>query len=191
MARREREISSIAGTDEETCQVKQAIAGDPEAFARLYDVYVNAIYRFVLLRVSDRQTAEDLTSQVFLKAWESLGRYRRRQFSFRAWLFRVTRNMIIDHYRARKNTAPLEAAIPVADPQLNVKALVDRQLLGENLWVLLQQLSEAQREVLILKFVEEMSTAEVAQVMGKRKGAIRALQMRGLQALREMVSAYE
>ncbi len=164
--------------------VAQAVQGDPQAFATLYDVYVDRIYRFVLLRVGDRQTAEDLTSQTFLKAWEHLGRFESRGASFRAWLFRIARNLVIDHYRTQKESVPLDAiADSFSGQAIDMEEKLETRLEVEQIAAALAQLTGEQQQVLTLKFIEGMSTEEVAQVMGKRPGAVRALQMRGLQAL--------
>jgi len=167
---------------------QRAVSGDPDAFAALYDFYVEQIYRFVSFRVGDAQTAEDLTSQVFLKAWDNLSSYQIRGLLFRAWLFRIARNSVIDYYRTYKETTPLEpSALTKPDPAAEVADQVEQQLQAEELRMALQQLTEDQRQVLTLRFIEGLSTEEVANVMGKRQGAIRALQMRGLQALAEII----
>jgi RNA polymerase sigma-70 factor, ECF subfamily len=170
--------------------VKRAVLGDAEAFSQLYNAYVDRIYRFLFFKVSDHQTAEDLTSQVFLKAWQSLGKYRRRELHFSAWLFQVARNTVIDHYRTQRKTESLEtAAATMPDPEANVNQIVDHRLTREWLWSKLDRLTDDQREVIILKFIEGLSTREVAEIMDKQQGAIRALQMRALQALADMVEA--
>ena len=167
---------------------QRAVSGDPDAFAALYDFYVEQIYRFVLFRVGDEQTAEDLTSQVFLKAWDNLSSYQIRGLLFKAWLFRIARNSVIDYYRTYKETMPLEpSALTKPDPAAEVGDQVEQQLQAEELRLALQQLTEDQRQVLTLRFIEGLSTEEVANVLGKRQGAIRALQMRGLQALAEII----
>lgn len=173
---------------QETQFVQKAVSGDAEAFARLYDAYVDELYRFVFYRVNDKQTAEDLVSQVFLKVWDNLERYEIRGLPFKAWLFQIARNSVIDHYRTRKETVPLEPnAIAKPDPTANVTQQVEQRLEGERLRAMLEHLTEDQKEVLTLKFIHGFSTKEVANLMGKRQGAIRALQMRGLQALSEII----
>lgn len=173
---------------QETQLIEQAKSGNADAFAGLYDVYIDDVYRFILHRVGNKQTAEDLTSQVFLKAWDNLGRYKMRGLPFGAWLFRIARNIVIDHYRTHKNTLPLEAeAMTKPDPKANVAREVERRLEGEWLQTVLQRLTEDQREVLTLKFINGLKTGEVAKIMGKRQGAIRALQMRALQTLADLL----
>lgn len=173
---------------QETQLIEQAKSGNDDAFASLYDVYIDDVYRFIFHRVGDKQTAEDLTSQVFLKAWDNLGRYKMRGLPFGAWLFRIARNIVIDHYRTYKETLPLEAgAMLKPDPKANVAREVERRLEGEWLQTLLQRLTDDQREVLTLKFINGLKTGEVAKIMGKRQGAIRALQMRALQSLADLL----
>lgn len=164
--------------------VRSAIDGDPEAFAQLYLTYGERILRFVLFRVGDEQLAEDLTSQTFLKAWEKLGNYQMRGLPFGAWLFRIARNIVFDHYRNYRETVELEASLEMkADPSANVVEVAEKHLEADLLQAALRRLTEEQRQVLMLKFNDGMSTTEVAKVMGKRCGAVRALQMRGLQSL--------
>ncbi len=172
--------------------VKAAAEGDEAAFSQLYDTYLDSIYRFVYLRVEDRQTAEDITSNVFLRSWEKLDKYQFRGVPFRAWLFRIARNAVIDHYRTRKETAPLEAVINTHDESaISVSTKVSLQIEAEKVVASMQQLTEDQRNVLTLKVVHGFSTEEVAKTLGKRQGAVRALQMRGLQALAKIMENNE
>lgn len=168
--------------------IRRAAKGDANAFARLYDTYYDEVYRFIFHRVSDQQTAEDLTSQLFFKAWNNLGRYEARGFRFGAWLLQIARNMVIDHYRTRKETVALEPnATMKADPAANVAKNVERKLEGERIRSMLRHLTDDQKEVLTLKFINGLSTKETAEVMQKKQGAIRALQMRGLQTLAKLM----
>ncbi len=181
-----------AGSVQETEWVGHAINGDSDAFAKLYDAYVDRLYRFVFFRVGNEQVAEDLTSQVFLKAWENLGRYEIRGLSFGAWLFRIARNLVIDHYRTRKVHMPLDDdAFVNSHPALTAEGGMDAEFEAEWLRSAMKQLTDDQKTVLTLKFIEGLDTAEIAQVMGKRQGAIRALQLRGLQALADIIEAQD
>lgn len=173
--------------------IEQAKAGNADAFAKLYDAYADEIYRFIFFRVSNQQTAEDLTSQLFLKAWDNLDRYQtRRDASFRAWLMQIARNLVIDYYRTFKESASLEQIMTAEpDPTMNVVKEVERRLQGEWLQTKLQQLTGEQKEVVTLKFIHGLSTKEIAALMNKKEGAIRALQMRGLQALANILELDE
>ena len=174
----------------EDLQVKAAAKGDEQAFAGLYDTYLDSVYRFIYLRVEDQQTAEDITSNVFLRAWEKLGNYQFRGVPFRAWLFRIARNAVIDHYRTRKENAPLEVVLNSRDDNLlPVSQQVGLRIEAEQVMVSIQHLTEDQRNVLTLKLVHGLNTKEVAKTLGKRQGAVRALQMRGLQALAKIMES--
>jgi RNA polymerase sigma-70 factor, ECF subfamily len=179
---------SYAPLPGELALVQQAQAGDPDAFARLYDAYVERIYRYAYFRVSDGQAAEDITSQVFLKAWERLHSYRVGKAPFIAWLYRIARNLVIDHYRSHKPAVALEEAQPTQPGHADrVDERVDQQAAVHSLTAALGHLTEEQQQVLLLRFVEGLPTDEIARQMGRREGAIRALQMRALQALARQI----
>ena len=158
--------------------------GDGEAFTHLYDRYVDRIYRYVLFRVADDHVTEDITAHVFIKMWEKLPAYQAGPSPIAAWLYRIARNAIIDHFRARKTSIPVDAlnAAELAHDD-EVEDKLDLQVRLQELHAALKELTEGQREVLILKFIEGLSTPEIAQQLGKGEGAVRALQMRGLREL--------
>ena len=170
--------------------VELAKAGDAEAFGQLYDACVDRVYRFIFFRVSDVPTAEDLTSQVFLKAWQNLGRYRPNG-PILAWLYAIARNSVIDHYRTFKQTVSLDEAAPLAAQDIKLDDLVEFKSEMGSLQESLKYLTEEQQEVLILKFIAEYDTDQIARRMGKSEGAIRALQMRALQALAKVMKKDE
>ena len=162
--------------------VHRAKAGDPEAFTALYDAYMSQVYRYVFFRVADDQTAEDITSQVFLRAWEHLKRYRQ-DGSFLAWLYTIARNAVIDHYRTRKEVVPLNDALPLPVEGPTLQERVELKVETEHVRRAMLRLTSVQKEVLSLKFIAGFSTEEIARHLGKREGAVRALQMRALRAL--------
>jgi RNA polymerase sigma-70 factor (ECF subfamily) len=164
--------------------VLQAQAGNTEAFGQLYDAYMERIYRFVYFRVEDQQTAEDITSQVFLKAWSNLDRFSFTRTPYLAWLYTIAHNAVIDHYRTRKVTTALDdVQLSQQDHAEVVENDIDLTSEMKLVKEALQALTDDQQKVLTLKFMEGMSNHEIARHLGKREGAIRALQMRGLQAL--------
>jgi len=164
--------------------VLQAQAGNAEAFGQLYDAYMERIYRFIYFRVEDQQTAEDITSQVFLRAWNNLDRFRLGRTPYLGWLYAIAHNAVIDHYRTRKVTTALE---DVRLSQPDYAELVDNDIdiavEMKSVKSAMQTLTGDQQQVLTLKFIEGMSNDEIARHLGKREGAVRALQMRGLRAL--------
>ncbi|MEW6569248.1 MAG: sigma-70 family RNA polymerase sigma factor [Chloroflexota bacterium] len=164
--------------------VQRAIDGDREAFARLYDEHVDRIYRYLLSRLGTPEAAEDVTSEVFLKAWEQLPRHRLGSRPFAAWLFRVAHNAIIDEIRRarRVNDRELSGPLPAANPG-GPEVGAEQRLRAARVRQALKDLTEDQRQVLALRFFGGLTTREIAREMGKREGAVRALQMRGLQAL--------
>jgi RNA polymerase sigma-70 factor (ECF subfamily) len=168
---------------EEARLVDRAKSGDAEAFAKLYDAYVERVSRFIYFRVSEDGDMEDLVSQVFLKAWENLDRYRSGSSPFVAWLYTIARNLVIDHYRMKKHTLPLEEALrlPADMDLLDEQAQIRLDL--EALRDALRFLSADQQQALVLKYIAGLPNESIAKVMNKQEGTIRGLQMRGLQAL--------
>ena len=169
--------------EEQQDLLKLAQSGDADAFSRLYDDCVERIYRYIYFRVTDEEVAEDLTSQVFLKAWENLDRCKSTGAPFIAWLYTIARNTVIDHYRTRKNTVALEEAYSLASDDPSPDQQIELQFETEALREALKELTEDQQQVVVLKFIAGLSTDEIAEQLGKRAGAVRALQMRALQAL--------
>jgi len=163
-------------------------AGDPEVFERLFREYSDAIYRFVLFKVSRKEDAEDLTQTAFVKAWE-----RREQFggkgTLKAWLFQIARHVVIDFYRTRKRVEELPEQ--VTDHGKNY-LMMDTHIDHERLLDQIRSLEPQEYgEVLIHRFVNELSVEETAEAMGKSAGAIRILQHRALAAIRKRLEEQE
>src|SRR4030042_209864 len=137
--------------------VHRAKAGDAEAFTALYDSYMSRVYRYVFFRVADDQTAEDITSQVFMRAWEHLSRYRQ-DGSFLAWLYTIARNAVIDHYRTRKEVVSLDDGLPLAMDGASLDEHTELQFELQTLRSALEKLTEEQQHVITLKFIAGHST---------------------------------
>ena len=166
------------------------VSRDPNAFGDLYDCFVERVYRYLYFRTGSHPEAEDLTEQVFLKAWEAIGRYRWQGRPFVAWLYRLAHNSHIDHVRTQRPTTsltnderPLELASPAAAVEL-ARAL-DADLLSRALG----ELTIDQQQVIVMKFIDGLDNEQIAQSMEKREGAIRALQMRALSSLRRVLES--
>ena len=158
--------------------------GDTEAYARLYACYVERITRYVYFRVTDHQLAEDITSRIFIKMLEKLKTYQVGQLPLIAWLYRMAHNAVIDHYRTKRTLISLEDVNQAEVRQEDgIEEKLDLQVKSQQLRAALQVLTEEQQRVLILKFIDGLSTREIARRLGKQQGAVRGLQMRALQKL--------
>ncbi len=168
---------------------------DPEAFAELYDLYVDKIYNYVYYKVGSTVEAEDLTAQVFTKAWEAIGSYRWQGHSFSPWLFRIAHNLVVDFHRARRPSVDLdvlETRPSLRDAEESrPEQILQSMMAMEQVRAAISQLTEEQQTVIILRFIEGYSTADIAEMMEKRRGAIRGLQFRGLIALRKILGVEE
>ena len=172
--------------------VDRAVQGDEEAFGGLYDHFSDAVYRYFYHHVGRAEDAEDLVSRTFLKAWRALPKFEWRGKPFEAWLFTVARTQLLDFLRERRpdrNNAPLELAFAaVHDDRPGPEAIAIANLQAVTTRAALDNLTFEQREVLVLKFFLGHENREIAAIMGKREGTVRALQMRALGALRRQLS---
>ena len=160
---------------------------DREAFGELYRLYAPRIHRFVAYQVNDRVLAEDLTNQVFMRAMKAIGRYQHHSVpQFNAWLFRIARNVVVDHWRAKRDTVSLDEALATERGE-TLDAHFESLARREELQVAMQKLTEDQREVLVLRFGMGMSHREIAERMGRNEEAIRALQFRAIRSLRAIM----
>lgn len=169
--------------------VKRAKSGDADAFGQLHDRYAEAIFRFLHARLNNRMDAEDIYGEVFLRAWNSLPRYKDKGLPFSAYLFRIARNLLVDHYRKSnqvKQAAEQNDEILESWEISPYEKLVSKQEFQE-LQDSLSLLRDDYRDVLILRFIGGLSPDETAQAMERSSGAIRVLQHRALKALRKQL----
>jgi RNA polymerase sigma-70 factor (ECF subfamily) len=165
----------------------EAAQADPSKFDVLYELHFGRIYFFIVSRVHERATAEDLTSEVFHKALANLPNYEWRGAPFSAWLFRIASNAIADHYkRSNRERQADDWEHPLAQPNLSASDLdfIERHV---HFFRLVEQLPDVQRRVVCERFVEERSIREIAQRLSKTEGAIKQLQFRALQTLRAQI----
>jgi len=173
--------------------VVRAQKGEVDAIGQLYDLHRESIFRYFWLRLDDHQLAEDLTGDVFMRMLDALPRYRAYGLPFRAWLYRIAHNLAIDYFRKmnHQQTVPLEVVDeqPVGgdDPGM----ALDRTLLNEQVQAALVHLEPTQAEVVTLRFLLGLSLQETALTLGKTEAAIKALQHRGLSALRRALQSVE
>lgn len=176
-------VNSTSDPTEERALVLRAIRRDSAAFGILYETHLDRVYRYVYYRVGSTAEAEDLTEQVFLKAWEAIERYEARGVPFIAWLYRLAHNLVVDYYRARRPTMPLEDVAEAEEPGANTLDSVENELDAEEVRLAVRKLSPEHQQLIVLRFVEGLSHAEVAQITGKTEGATRVVQYRALQSL--------
>ncbi len=165
--------------------VARAQRGEVNAIGALYDQHHESIFRYMWLRLADPELAEDLTSDVFLRMLDALPRYQAQGIPFRAWLYRIAHNLVVDYFRRTNQHMPL--ALKAVDDQYaedDPGATIEQTLLAERVQAALTQLEPSQCEVVTLRFLLGLSLQETALVVGKSEAAIKSLQHRGLGALR-------
>ncbi|OGY58784.1 MAG: hypothetical protein A3H06_01915 [Candidatus Colwellbacteria bacterium RIFCSPLOWO2_12_FULL_44_13] len=171
--------------------IQRSKEGEGEAFGLLYDLYLPKIYRFVLFKVNHREEAEDLTHQTFMQAWEKIGTYVHGDFPFSSWLYRIARNLVIDHYRKSKPTVSIET-IEVSEERVlsyepSNAARLDLEQEQAAVFRAIQKLTPSQQDVIIMRFVDELSLKETAAAIHKSEGAVKLLQHRALMNLKKLL----
>src|SRR5690349_15128757 len=177
---------------ESTAHIRELVAkaqqGDREALEELYLLHFDRIYSYLHMSVGNRHDAEDLTTQVFVKMLESIGKFRWRSAPFSAWLFRIAHNLAMDHFRANKRWQP-EEEVPEPDP--GDRSAAEEEALEsigrQSMLEMIGKLSHEQQQVLTLKFVFNFSNAEAATILDKTEGAIKSLQHRALASLQRQL----
>jgi RNA polymerase sigma-70 factor (ECF subfamily) len=173
--------------------VERAKAGDAEAFGLIYDRYLDTVFRFVYFRVGNRQLAEDLTSETFLRALKRLSSFTWQGRDLGAWLVTIARNLVADHfksgrYRLEVTTGDvLDAEREDRGPEGSPEAAVVDHITNVTLLTAVKQLNPEQQECIVLRFLQGFSVAETARAMGKNEGAIKALQYRAVRALHRLL----
>ena len=168
--------------------LRLAAQGDKQAFGLLYSRYLDEIYRFVFFKVSSRPTAEDITEETFLKTWESLPKIYKKDGkidNFRAWLYRIANNLVIDHYRKKKPAFNIEHTRPSKQPL--PEELVLEQELSKELVQSIGLLEADHQEIIILRLINELSHRETAEIMNISEGYSRVLLFRALKELKKII----
>ena len=191
---RTEDVVSSAEREEDAALARRAGSGEAEAFGVLYDRYVDAVYRYVFYRVRNEAEAEDVTSDVFMRALRAIPKYEPRQ-AFLAWLYRIARNAVIDRSRrqAARQQVSFEDALahPNADQVVNPDAGLLAGSDASTVRVAMQQLTPLQQEILVLRYVEGYDTKTISKLVGKRDGTIRGIEFRALSALRALIPSRE
>lgn len=166
--------------------VDKAKNGDAEAFGKIYDALVKPVYRYIYYRV-DRQIAEDLTEETFLKAWQNLAKYRQGKHPFSSWIFKIAHNLVCDYYRKNETSAEIDENLADPHERRNPAKQINLKLNQVKLRKAINRLPENYQQVILLKYINEEDNAVIADVIGKSEGAVRTLQFRALEKLRSIL----
>jgi RNA polymerase sigma-70 factor (ECF subfamily) len=171
----------------EDVNLTQAIQGDHEAFGQLYEQYVERIFNYVYYRTGNPHDAEDLTAKVFFRAMRRIPDYEERGLPISAWLYRIAHNLVANWHRDRGRRPEISldegfASIPHSEhPEVTLLHIEEQN----DLLRIIQKLPSERQQLIILKFVEHLSNAEIGQIMGRTEGAVKSLYHRTLLSLRE------
>jgi RNA polymerase sigma-70 factor, ECF subfamily len=169
-------------------EVVERAKRDPSAFGELYELHFQKIYRFVYSRVRDQATAEDVTSEVFMKALRGIGRYQDTGRPFSAWLYQIAVNAVADRFRSARPTEDIEEQYDLSDGSSLEDVAAHRDEV-RRIWSLVEALPRQQRTAMILKFQEDMKIEDIAVVMGKSAGAVKLLIHRGVTRIRQQAGS--
>ena len=179
--------TAIPRANDDIPLVMRAIEKDQDAFGELYDRHVVRVYRHIYYMVGSATEAEDLTAQTFLRAWEAVERYQVRGAPFVSWLLRIAHNLGVSYLRSKRESSELHDGIVDhkmrVDPASSFAQTADEELVREAILLL----REEQRQVIILRFIEDLDYKEVAEIIGKSVAAIRVIQHRALNSLRKQM----
>jgi RNA polymerase sigma-70 factor (ECF subfamily) len=169
--------------------VEAAQRGETEAFGRLYDHYSDTVYRYIYYRVCSRATAEDLTSETFLRALRRIGTFTWQGRDFGAWLVTIARNLVADHFKSSRFRLEVTTGemLDANEVERSPEDSVLEQLSNEALLIAVRKLNPQQQECVTLRFLQGLSVAETARVMGKNEGAIKTLQYRAVRTLARLL----
>lgn len=173
-------------TDERTL-VRRAVQHDPEAFGALYDRHAVRVYRHIYYMMGNPPEAEDLTAQAFLQAWQAIDRYQMRGAPFVSWMLRIAHNLAVSYLRSRKPNTELPETLVDQSRHGNPEETLQRQLEGDRVRKAIMGLRGDQRQVIMLRFVEDLEYQEVAEIVGKSVAAVRVIQHRALHTLRKQM----
>jgi RNA polymerase sigma-70 factor (ECF subfamily) len=171
--------------------IASAAGGDEAAFTKLYDHYFDRIYRHICYRVGQTQDAEDLTQQVFLQAWRALGRYQQTGSPFVAWLLTIAHNAVVSYYRRTKNVKSLDLEVMDWPSEERVDHQAETRVEYQRVRRVLQRLKPEHQQIIVMRFLEDLSHRDIATALGKSEANVRVMQHRALHELRKMLDKEE
>ena len=167
--------------------LEKAQNGDTDAFARIYDLFFEKLYKFIFYRVGHKQISEDLLAETFVKAWQKIGQIGNSK-ALSSWLFQIAKNNIIDYYRSKKTTISLEEVEDFLEEVISPVEELDLNLEQKKILEVIQLLPVEQGLVIKYKFFEDLSNQEIAILLNKTEGAIRVIQHRAVIKLKELIN---
>jgi RNA polymerase sigma-70 factor, ECF subfamily len=184
-----RPVSDDPETNRITALVDRAKSGDSDAFAELYDHYLDTIFRYIYYRVGSKQLAEDLTSDTFVRALRRIGSFTWQGRDFGAWLVTIARNLVVDHFKSSRFRLEVTTGemLDADEVQDGPEGAVMEAFTNAALIDAVKRLNPQQQECLVLRFLQGLSVAETAKIMGKNEGAIKTLQYRAVRTLASLL----
>ena len=167
--------------------INKAKLGDSASFGKLYDAYLPGIYRFIFLKIGQKEEAEDLAHQVFLSAWQNIPSYEVKNTPFGSWLYRIARNKVIDTYRLSRSFVDLETVEAELADKRNLAEETDQSMTMSKVIQALHSLPSEHQDVLIMRFIEDLPIKEVALALKKSIGAVKLIQFRALHKLKKIL----
>lgn len=170
--------------------VGKAAKGDAVAFGQIYELYFDKVYRFIYYRTNHQQTAEDLVAETFIRVWNKISAIE--DFtSFNGWIYQIARNLVIDYYRSRKTDVDISTLENVLEYEDNIVDRANLSFQQGKFLAVLDQLTSDEQLVIKLKFFDELDNWEIANVLGKTEGAVRVIQHRAINELKELLNEDE
>ncbi|MFC1911026.1 RNA polymerase sigma factor, partial [Chloroflexota bacterium] len=155
----------------------------------LYDMHIDRIYRHVYYRVNSTEDAEDITQQVFIRAWQAIGRFKKTSSPFAAWLMTISHNLIVDYYRSRKDEKSLDSEQLVIESPENPEKMAEMAINQQQIRKVIARLPGDQQQAILMSFIEGFSYGEIAGALGKSEGALRVIIHRALKKMRQLLEA--
>jgi len=174
---------AVATGQPESELIAAARNGDAGAFAALYEMFADRVYRHILYRTGSRADSEDLTQQTFFKAWQALGRYKVTEAPFIAWLLTIAHNGVVSYFRAKRECLPLDLDLPLVAGGAEPYESAERSFLQDAVRRAIGQLPHDQQQVLVMRYLDDLDYADIARALGKTENNVRVIAHRALKRL--------